>query len=96
MKISITKGMDGRSIKIIDAKCKTVKSAFEEITAWKNAHENNDKYRICHYDRILFKEDEHKLIIDFGDYSYFIRVACSKSEWNDVVAWHNRPVNLEV
>lgn len=96
MKISVTKGMDGRSVKTIDANCKSVKKAFDKINAWKKAEEKHDKYRVMHYDRILFKEDEHKMIIDFGDYAYFIRVACTKDEWKDVIEWHNRPINLDV
>lgn len=98
MKISITKGMDGRSIKVIDAKCNSIEDAMDKINAWKDAekHNSKSKFRICHYDRVLFNNKDYRLVIDFGDYSHFILVKCNKKEWPSVEAWHNRPIDLEV
>lgn len=96
MTISLTKGIDGRSIKTIDAKCKDVDTAFERINSWKADAKSEGKYRVAHYDRMLFNEKSHKLIIDFGDYSHFIRVKCTKKEWEDIKAWQCKPVSLEV
>ena len=96
MKIFITKGMDGRSIKTIDSNCQTTEDAFKKIYAWKDSEKNNGKYRICHYDRMIFNDKKHRIIVDFGDYSYFICVKCTKTEWADVEAWHSRPIDLEV
>lgn len=96
MKITVTKGMEGRKVEAIDLDCKTAKKAFKEIEKWKNAHASSDKYRVMHYNRVLFLEKKHRLVIDFGDYQYFILVACNAKEWEDIEKWHSRPVDLTV
>lgn len=96
MKILLTKGLGGRSTKVIDAACKTAEDAFNKINAWKESEKNGGKYRICHYDRMIYDEKNNKIMIDFGDYSHFILIKCNKKEWADFEAWHNRPIDLEV
>ena len=97
MKITVTQGMAGKKVEAIDVNCKSVEDMWEKISRWKKSKKNDENYRIAYYDRQLFNTDEHKLIIDFGDYSKFILVKCTKKEWNELMNWRdNRKVDLEV
>lgn len=96
MKISLVKASTKRTVESIDPKCKTAKSAFEQINSWKDKHKNDKEYKINYYDRVMFIAQKRKVIVDFGDAKRYITVSCNKREWEDITTWKNRPVDLSI
>ena len=96
MKITVV-NENSKKVETIDLKCTSFNDAFKKIDAWKKSKANDKNYRIAYYERNIFNEKEHKLLIDFGDYSKFILIKCNKKEWNDLLNWKSsRKVKLEV
>lgn len=71
MKLKLTLQIDGNAIETI-----AESNDFDELTqalfAWKQANVN--KYKVEPYNRMIFKKDDGKVIIDFGDYVYFLLI----------------------
>ena len=97
MTLTITKGMDGKRVETIGKyTSKQIEKMDKDFAKWKKSKKAQEKYRIQWYDRVIFKPDERKLIIDFGDYSYFGLVRASKAEWKALDEHKNKPISLEV
>lgn len=64
--------MLGDHLKQIGDETDNVKKILEYMTFWKGNLENQKKYKIEPYDRIIFHEKS--LIVDFGDYSTFFEI----------------------
>ena len=97
MTLTITKGMNGRRVETIGKYTdKQIDKMNADFAKWKKSKKTQDKYRIQWYDRILINDNEKKLIIDFGDYSYFGLIKANKTEWRALQDHRNKPVKLEV
>lgn len=97
MTLTITKGMDGKRVETIGKyTAEQIEKMDKDFAAWKKSKKAQEKYRIQWYDRVLFKPDVRKLIIDFGDYSYFGLVRANKAEWKALNENKNKPINLDV
>lgn len=78
LKVELTKGLDGETVKTI-GECNTWQEARDIIWYFKNDPMTIKNYKVERYDTIHrvksnnADEDSYSLI-DFGDYSYFIRV----------------------
>ncbi len=97
MTVTITKGIDGKRVETLGKytvdQMDKMDTDFDE---WKKLKSTQKKYRIQWYNRIIFKPTSRKLIIDFGDYSYFGLVRMNKNEWKVFNERANKPVNLDV
>lgn len=97
MTLTITKGMNGKRVETIGKyTAKQIDKMNADFTKWKKAKKTQQKYRVQWYDRVLVKPNDRKLIIDFGDYSYFGLVRASKAEWKALEEHTSKPVDLEV
>lgn len=97
MTLTITKGMNGRRVETIGKySSNEIDKMNADFTKWKKAEKTQKKYRVQWYDRVLVKPNDRKLIIDFGDYSYFGLVKANKAEWKALEEHTNKPVDLEV
>ena len=97
MTLTITKGMDGKTVETIGKySAKEINKMNSDFEKWKKLKKTLSKYKIDYYQRIIFREDEQKLIVDFGDYSYFARVKANKSEWRAIKEHMAKPRNLDV
>ena len=71
MKLKLTLQMDGNVIETI-----AESNDFGELTqaadVWKKS--NINKYKVEPYSRMIFKKDDGKVVIDFGDYVYFLLI----------------------
>lgn len=97
MTFTITKGMAGKRVETLGKYSdKEVDKMFADFYKWKQSIASKKKYRIASYDRQLFNDKERKIVIDFGDYSYFGLIRASKKEWTAIEDHMNKPVDLEV
>ena len=97
MTLTITKGMDGKRVETIGKfKANEIDKMDNAFEKWKKAKKTNEKYRVQWYNRVLFYPDKRKLVIDFGDYSYFGLVRANKAEWKAIEEHKNKPVELDV
>lgn len=97
MTLIITKGMDGKRVETIGKyTAKQIDKMNKDFEKWKKSEAAQKKYRVQWYDRVIINQKKRKLVIDFGDYSYFGLVRASKAEWEALEAHKNKPVDLEV
>ncbi|MBP5785476.1 MAG: hypothetical protein J6W16_07845 [Methanobrevibacter sp.] len=97
MTLTITKGMDGKRVETIGKyTAEQIEKMDKDFAAWKKSKKAQEKYRIQWYDRVIYKPEEKKLVIDFGDYSYFGLVKANMSEWKALEEHRNKPIKLEV
>ena len=102
MTLTITKGMDGKRISTIgkyavnDMEDNEIDKMFADFHEWKKNMSESKKYRVSSYDRQLFDDKNRKIIIDFGDYSYFGLIKANKKEWKALENYMCKPVDLEV
>lgn len=97
MTLTITKGMDGKRVETIGKyTANQIDKMDNDFAKWKKSKKAQDKYRIQWYDRVLYKPNDRKLVIDFGDYSYFGLVRANKAEWKAIEEHKSKPVSLEV
>lgn len=95
MTFIITKGMAGRKVELIGKySCDEIDKMHIDFIEWKK--NNHSKYRIASYERQLIDDNNHKIIIDFGDYSYFGLIKANKKEWQALQEYQLHPTNLEV
>ena len=71
MKLKLTLQMDGNVVEII-AESNDVSSLMQAADHWKKVNAN--KYKVEPYSRMLIKKEDGKVIIDFGDYAYFLLI----------------------
>ena len=89
--------MEGKKVESIGTyTVKEISKMDKDFAKWKNAKKTQEKYRVQWYDRLLFKPKKRKIIIDFGDYSYFGLIRTSKAEWEALEQHRSRPVSLDV
>ena len=97
MTLTITKGMDGKRVETIGKyTSKQIEKMDKDFAKWKKSKHAQEKYRVQWYDRVIIKADSRKLIIDFGDYSYFGLVRASKADWKALEEHKSKPVSLDV
>ena len=97
MTLTITKGMDGKRVETIGKyTSKQIDKMDKDFAKWKKSKKTQEKYRIQWYDRVIVKPNDRKLIIDFGDYSYFGLVRANKAEWKALDEHNSKPVSLDV
>ena len=99
MTLTITKGMDGRKVESIgEYSIDQIDKMNADFYHWKENEKKktDNRYRINYYDRVIFNEKKHRLVIDFGDYSYFGLVKANKKEWEAIKSHESKPVDLEV
>lgn len=77
MNLNLTKGMDGDLVEEI-ATSDDISVLMVAMQKWKDKNKGN--YKVEPYNRFLFHKEDGKLIIDFGDYSYFLLI-------NGIVDW---------
>ena len=98
MTLTITKNMNGRKVESIGTftidEIDKMDAAFEK---WKKDQEGKGKYRVQWYNRVLFYKDKCRIVIDFGDYTYFGLVKANKKEWKALMEHQSSAkVNLDV
>ena len=71
MKLKLTLQMDGNIIETI-AESNNIGELIQAVDDWKQA--NISKYKVEPYSRMIFKKDDGKVVIDFGDYAYFLLI----------------------
>ena len=97
MTLTITKGMDGKRVETIGKyTAKQIDKMNKDFEKWKKSEATQKKYRVQWYDRVIINQKKRKLVIDFGDYSYFGLVRANKVEWEALETYNNKPVDLEV
>ena len=97
MTLTITRGINGRKVESIgEFSAKEIDKMDKAFAKWKKSKAAQKKYHIAWYDRVLFYKDKRRLVIDFGDYTYFGLVKANKAEWQALEEHKNKPVNLEV
>ena len=102
MTFTITKGMAGKRVETLgkysakDVEDNEIDKMFADFYAWKKQVSESKKYRVSSYDRQLFNDKEHKIVIDFGDYSHFGLIKARKKEWEVLENHMCKPVDLEV
>ena len=97
MTLTITKGINGRKVEEIGKySSNEIDKMDKDFAKWKNSDAAKEKYRIQWYDRVLFFKEKHRLVIDFGDYSYFGLIKANKTEWKALLEHQNKPVDLTV
>lgn len=95
MTLTVTKGIAGRRIETIGKySADEIDKMYRDFYNWKMS--NKGKYRVEYYERSIIYEKQHKIIIDFGDYSHFALVRASKKEWPALMSHKKKPVNLDV
>ena len=89
--------MDGRKVESIGTfSANEIDKMDKAFAKWKKSKATQEKYRVQWYDRVIFYNDKRKLVIDFGDYTYFGLVKANKKEWQALEDHKNTPINLEV
>ena len=105
MTFTITKGMAGRKVELIgkysldDTKDsnEVIKQMHIDFFNWKKKQQDDSsKYRIASYERHIINSKKFIEIIDFGDYTYFGLIRCTKKEWEMLVNYKSGPINLDV
>lgn len=71
MKLKLTLQMDGNVIETI-AESNDIGELTQAADVWKKS--NINKYKVEPYSRMIFKKDDGKVVIDFGDYVYFLLI----------------------
>ena len=71
MKLKLTLQMDGNVIETI-AESNDIGELTQAADVWKKS--NINKYKVEPYSRMIFKKDDSKVVIDFGDYVYFLLI----------------------
>ena len=108
MTLTITNGMKGKRIETVGKYCikdlsamhqesafAVIDKMFNDFYEWKKKNAAK-KYRVASYDRQLFSDKDHKIVIDFGDHSVFGLIKTNKKEWELLEKYMCKPVNLEV
>lgn len=80
MKLKLTLQMDGNVIETI-AESNDIGELTQAADDWKKA--NISKYKVEPYSRMIFKKDDGKVVIDFGDYVYFLLIE-GITDWSAV------------
>ena len=80
MKLKLTLQMDGNIIETI-AESNDIGELTQAADDWKKA--NISKYKVEPYSRMIFKKDDGKVVIDFGDYLYFLLIE-GITDWSAV------------
>lgn len=97
MTFTITKGMAGRKVESIGKYTSdSIDKMFADFFEWKQKNKDSKKYYIASYERHIMKNEDHQIIIDFGDYSYFGLIKANKKEWKALMEHKCKPVSLEV
>ena len=98
MTFTITEGMDGKKVETIGKySSNEIDKMNSDFEKWKNSKKTKKKYRVQWYDRILIRPNDRKMIIDFGDYSYFGLIKANKSDWKALEEYKSKQyVELEV
>lgn len=96
MTLTITKGMAGKRIETIGKYTSDeIDQMFVDFFNWKK-NASHEKYHISSYERHLFNDNEHKVIIDFGDYLFFALIKTNAKEWKVLMSHRTKPIDLEV
>ena len=80
MKLKLTMQMDGNVVETI-AESNDFSSLMQAANLWKNVNVN--QYKVEPYSRMISKKDEGKVVIDFGDYVYFLLIE-GITDWSAV------------
>ena len=80
MKLKLTLQMDGNVVETI-AESNDFSSLMQAADLWKKVNVN--KYKVEPYSRMIFKKDDGKVVIDFGDYVYFLLIE-GITDWSAV------------
>ena len=80
MKLKLTLQMDGNVIETI-AESNDIGDLTTAADVWKKS--NINKYKVEPYSRMIFKKDDGKVVIDFGDYVYFLLIE-GITDWSAV------------
>ena len=81
MTFTITKGMDGKRVETLGKyDVSSIDKMFADFYDWKQKNKKSKKYYIASYERHIMNDSKHKIIIDFGDYTYFALIKASKKE----------------
>lgn len=97
MTFTITKGMAGKRVETLGKYTSDeIDKMYADFFNWKK-NADSKKYYVASYERHLFNDKDHRIIIDFGDYSYFGLIKTNKKEWPLLMAHKKkRLVDLEV
>ena len=71
MKLKLTLQMDGNVVETI-AESNDFSSLMQAAAHWKKVNVN--QYKVEPYSRMIIKKEDGKVIIDFGDYVYFLLI----------------------
>ena len=97
MTLTITKGMNGRKVESLGTfSANEIDKMDKAFAKWKNSKDTQKRYRVQWYDRVLFYKEQRRLVIDFGDYSYFGLIKANKKEWQALEDHKNRPIDLDI
>lgn len=80
MKLKLTMQMDGNVVENI-AQSNDFSSLMQAANLWKKVNVN--QYKVEPYSRMIFKKDDGKVVIDFGDYVYFLLIE-GITDWSAV------------
>ena len=80
MKLKLTLQMDGNVVETI-AESNDFSSLMQVVNLWKKVNVN--QYKVEPYSRMIFKKDDGKVVIDFGDYAYFLLIE-GITDWSAV------------
>ena len=80
MKLKLTLQMDGNVIETI-SESNDIGELTQAADDWKKS--NISKYKVEPYSRMIFKKDDGKVVIDFGDYVYFLLIE-GITDWSAV------------
>ena len=80
MKLKLTLPMDGNVVENI-AESNDFSSLMQAANLWKKVNVN--QYKVEPYSRMIFKKDDGKVVIDFGDYVYFLLIE-GITDWSAV------------
>lgn len=80
MDLKLTHQMDGDVVEVI-ATSNDITALMAAAQKWRD--KNKETYKVEPYSRFLFHKEDGKLVIDFGDYSYFLLIS-GISDWDEV------------
>ena len=85
MTFAITKNLGGRAIKVLGKySIDDISKMYQDYEIWKK-NADPKKYKIAWYERRIFDDKKHQIMIDFGDYTYFAVIKANKNEWEPLV-----------
>ena len=97
MTFTITKGMAGKRIETIGKyKAPDIRKMYVDFYNWKQDPKTKSKHHIASYERHLINNDKHIIVIDFGSYTHFGLIRANKAEWNELMNYRAKPINLDV